>query len=164
MLRAATLLLLSAAALNVNVKAQSTGDEDCQDVHLFLARGDGESYPGRIGQLATAVCGGIANCDYEDIQFTSVDGSVYCDSVYEGANNGIDQVYAYNKRCPKAKLVLGGYSLGANVVGDILGGGGGNFYDCSEGTVQAAYSPGTGVGKMSELSPLPILGPQTTHL
>jgi hypothetical protein len=61
--------------------AQSTGSEQCSDVHLFLARGDQEGYPGRLGQISTAVCndfGAAGTCDYEDIVFTTLVSTTYC--------------------------------------------------------------------------------------
>ena len=62
--------------------------------------------------------------DYEDIEFYNPLPAPYCESVTEGAANGIKQITAYNERCPDAKLVVSGYSQGGQVVGDVLGGGG----------------------------------------
>jgi hypothetical protein len=121
----------------------------CDDVHLFLARGRGESYPGRVGGLADAVCGGLSSCSYENILFTSVASTLYCDSAAEGAANGVAQIAAYHASCPNSKLVIGGYSLGAQIVGDMLGGGGGNFFNCAEGTSQA-LDPNSPSGKASK--------------
>jgi acetylxylan esterase len=56
---------------------------------------------------------------------------------------------AYNKKCPNAMLVLAGYSLGAQVVGNILGGGGGHFYNCQEGTITSPFDPNSAPGNMS---------------
>ncbi|KAF4450659.1 hypothetical protein F53441_6320 [Fusarium austroafricanum] len=124
MQRATTLLLLAAA-----VDAHSIGvRDDCTDVHVFLAKGNNEPYPGRQGKLAKAICDGLKSCDYEDIKFENKLEDPFCDSVTEGVQNGIKQITAYNKRCPKSKLVVSGYSQGGQVVGDILGGGGGVFF------------------------------------
>ncbi|KAF7551382.1 hypothetical protein G7Z17_g5062 [Cylindrodendrum hubeiense] len=121
-------LLLAAATEGRNIASRDT---DCKDVHVFLARGNNEPYPGRQGTLATAICKGLDSCDYEDIKFYNPLESIYCDSVFEGAANGISQITAYNKACPNSKLVVSGYSQGGHVVGDILGGGGGTFFqDC----------------------------------
>ncbi|KAI5210453.1 alpha/beta-hydrolase [Aureobasidium subglaciale] len=97
-------------------------DSSCRDVHIFLAKGWNEPYPGRQGKLAGAICYGLESCDYEDILFYNPDGSDYCSAVSEGDRNGIDQMTAYANKCPGSKLVLTGYSQGANVAGDILGG------------------------------------------
>ncbi|KAK2059126.1 alpha/beta-hydrolase [Colletotrichum caudatum] len=127
----AALALISAArwASAASVAGrQATGDAECRDVHIFLARGNNEPYPGRQGKLVTAICDGLASCDYEDIQFYNPLPAPYCQSVEEGAVNGNAQVTAYNKRCPDSALVISGYSQGAQVVGDVLGGGGGTFF------------------------------------
>ncbi|KAM0430429.1 hypothetical protein ACHAPT_005775 [Fusarium lateritium] len=117
--------------LAATAQGHAIRDTDCKDVHIFLAKGNNEPYPGRQGKLAGAICSGLDNCDYEDIQFYNPLEAPYCGSVFEGAKNGIQQITAYNKRCPGSKLVVSGYSQGGHVVGDILGGGGGVFFqDC----------------------------------
>ncbi|KAF6827935.1 acetylxylan esterase precursor [Colletotrichum musicola] len=146
----AALTLLTALPLGVSAAAvaarQSVGDSECRDVHVFLARGNNEPYPGRQGKLVTAICDGLNSCDYEDIQFWNPLEAPYCQSVEEGAANGTAQVTAYNKRCPNSKLVLSGYSQGGHVIGDILGGGGGRFFqDCQQKAnpgLDAAKAPG----------------------
>ncbi|KAM0321269.1 hypothetical protein ACHAPQ_009536 [Fusarium lateritium] len=133
------ILLLAAAAANgfsIGVR-----EADCKDVHIFLAKGNNEPEPGRQGKLAGAICSGLKSCDYEDIHFSNPLPAPYCDSVTEGVVNGKKQITAYNKRCPNSKLVVSGYSQGAHVVGDILGGGGGVFFeDCVEEDI-AGLSP-----------------------
>ncbi|RSL54495.1 hypothetical protein CEP51_014702 [Fusarium floridanum] len=117
--------------LAATAQGHSTRDTDCKDVHIFLAKGNNEPYPGRQGKLAGAICSGLDSCDYEDIQFYNPLEAPYCGSVFEGAKNGIQQITAYNKKCPDSKLVVSGYSQGGHVVGDVLGGGGGVFFqDC----------------------------------
>ncbi|KAF5241769.1 hypothetical protein FANTH_8985 [Fusarium anthophilum] len=128
-----TLLLIAATTVN----AIGIRDDDCKDVHIFLAKGNNEPYPGRQGKLAGAICSGLKSCDYEDIQFQNALEDPFCDSVTEGVKNGIKQITAYNKKCPDSKLVVSGYSQGAQVVGDILGGGGGVFFqNCVEPDLQ----------------------------
>ncbi|KAH7244397.1 Alpha/Beta hydrolase protein [Fusarium redolens] len=122
-----TLLLLAATVNAIGIR------NNCKDVHIFLAKGNNEPYPGRQGKLAGAICSGLKSCDYEDIQFQNALEDPYCNSVTEGVRNGIKQITAYNKKCPDSKLVVSGYSQGGHVVGDILGGGGGVFFqNCVE--------------------------------
>ncbi|KAF5572015.1 acetylxylan esterase 2 [Fusarium pseudoanthophilum] len=127
-----TLLLIAATTVNaIGIR------DDCKDVHIFLAKGNNEPYPGRQGKLAGAICSGLKSCDYEDIQFQNALEDPFCNSVTEGVKNGIKQITAYNKKCPDSKLVVSGYSQGGQVVGDILGGGGGVFFqNCVEPDLQ----------------------------
>ncbi|KAG0652496.1 Acetylxylan esterase 2 [Hyphodiscus hymeniophilus] len=143
----ATILLpvflpVSFAAVTSVAKRQNS----CSDVHLFLARGNGEAYPGRVGDIANTVCDGLPSCDAENIQFVSTES--YCDQASDGVSDGISQITSYASRCPDSKLVLAGYSLGAQIVGDILGGGGGSYYNCVERTtpgMSRASSPGKNI-------------------
>jgi len=132
---ASAILLAAPVALAASVDRLATRQSACSESHIFLAKGNNEPYPGRQGKLVNAICSGLASCDYEDIQFYNPVESAYCGSVNEGVANGIAQITAYNQRCPETKLVISGYSQGAQIVSDILGGGGGVFFqDCVQTT------------------------------
>ncbi|KAH7480917.1 hypothetical protein FOMA001_g7687 [Fusarium oxysporum f. sp. matthiolae] len=109
-----TLLLLATATVNaIGIR------DDCKDVHIFLAKGNNEPYPGRQGKLAGAICSGLKSCDYEDIQFQNALEDPFCDSV-----TGCEEWYQADHS-------------GGQVVGDILGGGGGVFFqNCVEPDLQ----------------------------
>lgn len=124
----AALLAGVVSAASVDLQPRQMVTDHCADVHMFLARGNNEPYPGRQGKLVSAVCNGLKSCDYEDIQFHNPGGAPYCPAVSEGTANGLSQIISYNKRCPDSKLVVSGYSQGAHVAGDIFGGGGGSFF------------------------------------
>ncbi|POS74075.1 cutinase [Diaporthe helianthi] len=109
-------LLVSAAPS----KRQSTGSGTCTDLHIFLARGWNEGYPGRQQHLVDAACNGVASCDYEDITFDATNANGFDAAVEEGRSSGVAQVQAYTQRCPDAKIVLSGYSEGAVVVNNVL--------------------------------------------
>ncbi|CAH0002097.1 unnamed protein product [Clonostachys byssicola] len=128
-----SLLLLVAPTIAQELTLAQRGDTNCTEVHIFLARGNNEPYPGRQSKLVAAICEGLKSCDYEDIAYYNPFEAPYCESVAEGASNGISQITAYNARCPESKLVVSGYSQGAHVVGDVLGGGGGVYF---QGCVQ----------------------------
>lgn len=84
--------------------------EDCDAVHIFLARGTSEEYPGRQISVVNATCNGLSSCGYEDIQYPASFVPDYCTSVGVGVVNGTAQITAYATRCPNAQLVLSGYS------------------------------------------------------
>ncbi|CAI6332999.1 unnamed protein product [Periconia digitata] len=105
-------------------------DAACEDVVLFWARGNDAPYhDGRTSPLIDATCAKLAaqgtSCDYIDVQFDATYGGPFCDQIAEGARNGVAQVTAFNSKCPNTKIVMNGYSQGAQVTGDILGGPGG---------------------------------------
>jgi len=130
-------------------KLLATRDSECTATHIFLAKGNNEPYPGRQGTLVNAICAGLESCDYEDIQFVNELATPYCQSLEEGAVNGNAQITAYNKRCPESNLVVSGYSQGAHVVGDIIGGGGGNFFQNCLQKTNAGLDPNVGPGNKS---------------
>jgi hypothetical protein len=105
-------------------------DAPCVDVVIYMARGNDAPYhDGRTTPLLDATCAKFTaegkTCDYMDIQFDVTKGADYCAQIAEGARNGISQITNYNAKCPCTHIVVNGYSEGANVVGDVLGGPGG---------------------------------------
>lgn len=81
----------------------------CHDVHLFLARGAGDTYPGTQGPLVEPICKGFTSCGYENVLYVGTFDKV-CNSVTVGVANETNQITSYAARCPKAKLVLCGHS------------------------------------------------------
>ena len=119
----------------------------CQKVHVFVARGSFEGYSLDSNRqdrlLVPAICKGRPSCGYEDIVYPATIGDDYCGSQTQGVNNGIRQIRDYANRCPKSKIVLTGYSQGAQVIGDIIGGaGGGNTCDAGNSGFKPGNSPG----------------------
>ncbi|RMZ80963.1 hypothetical protein DV738_g2347, partial [Chaetothyriales sp. CBS 135597] len=113
---------------------------NCSDIRIFSARGSNEPYPGRAGAMLAVMCqmfesaDGDLSCDYEDITFPAnqTSSGVYCQSAHTGTVNGRAQMADYIERCPDSRLVLLGYSQGAGIVTDILGGGGGDLFGCHQ--------------------------------
>lgn len=133
-------------------RARSTA---CEDVHIFLARGWKEDYPGRQGVLVDAICAGTTTtsaCGYEDVVFDDSATSSYGPAVYQGATASIAQITAYADACPDAQIVLSGYSEGAHALGDALAGGGGDYFGLVEGDVTGIASDTTSPGNKSEFS------------
>src|SRR4051812_45026907 len=89
--------------------------DTCDSVHIFIARGSIEPYPGRQGALVTAICEGISSCGYDDIGYPAT-FSDYCSSVAVGVSNGTALIESYAAACPEAKLVLTGYSQVTDII------------------------------------------------
>ncbi|KAH7395072.1 Alpha/Beta hydrolase protein [Phaeosphaeria sp. MPI-PUGE-AT-0046c] len=125
-----TLALGAAATLAAAQTTPPKLDAPCADVVIFMARGNDAPYhDGRTTPFIDATCAKFTaqgkSCDYMDIQFDVTLGGDYCAQVAEGSRNGISQITAFNAKCPCTHIVVNGYSEGAHVVGDVLGGPGG---------------------------------------
>lgn len=126
---------------------------NCSAYHIFIARGSDEPYPGRLGNLTSEICRGIGeDCTFENIEYpaksTAWGEEEWCKSAAKGAANGQAQVKAYAEKCSDSKLILLGYSQGASVTQDILGGGGGDVFQCTQDSNPAMdreTSPGSQV-------------------
>lgn len=93
--------------------------DGCDAVHVFLARGTNEDYPGRQINVVNTVCDGVNSCGYEDIIYPASFLPDYCTSVGNGVVNGTSQITAYAVKCPNAQLVLSGYSQASIYYGFI---------------------------------------------
>jgi hypothetical protein len=125
--------LALAGVLSLSTAALAQYCTPCDDLHMFLWRGNNEPYPGRQGDLVAAICDGLPDgyCGYENIIYSALYTDLSCQTTYDGSVNGIEQMTSYAQRCPNSKLVMLGYSQGAQIVTDVLGGGGGlSFGEC----------------------------------
>jgi hypothetical protein len=109
-------------------------DAACEDVVIFMSRGNDAGYgDGRISPIFKTGCSKFAaqgkSCDHIDIQFNATLGGPYCEQVSEGGRNGVAQITAFNAKCPCTHIVINGYSEGAHVAGDVLGGPGSCGYE-----------------------------------
>ncbi|RPA80215.1 alpha/beta-hydrolase [Ascobolus immersus RN42] len=104
-------------------------DSTCEDLHMLVARGGYEA----VREICKAVEAHGKSCGYEDIVDRDADMGPYCALLQEGITNGKEAMRKYTERCPNSKLVAVGYSMGAQMFGDILGGGGGkgDIGECS---------------------------------
>jgi hypothetical protein len=143
----AVLILVLDAALAQEDGGQSSGDnynlvphvpEGCNDIRIFSARGSNEPYPGRGGQMLGAICAlfesNAFSCDYEDIAYPAMISSsgMYCESANIGANAAREQMSGHVSACPETRIILLGYSQGASVVCDVVGGGGASVFGCEQ--------------------------------
>ncbi|KAI4638567.1 hypothetical protein J4E93_009867 [Alternaria ventricosa] len=113
--------------------------DDCKPFHVFVARGSDEPYPGRLGNLTSKICaaiGGSSECGYEDVEYPAKSSAwgatAWCESASKGAKSGQEQMKAYSEKCPDSKLIVLGFSQGASVAQDMLGGGGGPVFACEQ--------------------------------
>lgn len=125
---------------------------DCSPYHVFVTRGSDEPYPGRLGNVTSEICRelGDGDCTFENVEYpaksTAWGKDEWCKSAGKGAANGQAQVKAYAEKCSDSKLILLGFSQGAAVAQDILGGGGGAVFECTQDTNPAldrSSSPGS---------------------
>lgn len=107
------ILTTISALLSVTTAHSTVGHQEhgvaCADVHMMLARGTTESYPGLLGTLTDKVLDAIPGSDYENIIYPATqEGST--PSYGEGIRNGTAQLKRYARACPESKIVLLGYS------------------------------------------------------
>jgi acetylxylan esterase len=144
-------LLLAAGALGglalTSVVAVPAGADPappgtvCADVHVITARASTER-PGEgiTGALVTA----IVNASDQTVSRASVSYPAtltnYANSSAQGVSALRTQLTNQVNRCPNQKIVLAGYSQGAHVVLDVLGGGGGGSLGSTTPPVAASVS------------------------
>jgi len=125
MLRLLSLVALVPFALAIPMPAAAPASP-CAQVHVIAARASTEA-PGAgvIGSLVTL----IQDNSKQTVSTASVDYPAtlqnYASSVGQGDSALKTQLTNQASACPSQKIVLVGYSQGAQVVGDVIGGGGG---------------------------------------
>lgn len=118
-------LLLTAEALALPIDSSSlyNRQSSCAPVHLLVARGSTESPgDGQLASLANLIIRANPGATQEAIVYPAL-LSPYGPSVGNGTKAVQSQLTAYVQKCPNAKIVLLGYSQGAQIVGDALCGG-----------------------------------------
>ncbi|MFK0251248.1 cutinase family protein [Amycolatopsis azurea] len=109
-----------------SASAAAASVSDCTDVYVLAARGSGESPgTGAIGSLAAQ----IKKQSGQSVEVDAVDYPAqlapYGSSSAKGTAAVKKQLADQAATCPDQKIVLIGYSQGAHIIGDALGGGGG---------------------------------------
>lgn len=99
----------------------------CAPVHIIAARASGES-PGAgiIGSLVDAVIDGSSQSITTAVVDYPATLANYASSSAAGTAALKAQLTSQVAACPTQKIVLVGYSQGAHIIGDTLGGGGGD--------------------------------------
>ncbi|HEX3788049.1 MAG TPA: cutinase family protein [Pseudonocardiaceae bacterium] len=133
------LVLTAAAAVQANaVAAPGSG---CAQVAIITARASGEAAgEGITGALVTQ----IVNSSSQTVSRASVSYPAtltnYASSSAQGESALRTQLTNQVSSCPNQKIVLLGYSQGAQVVEDILSGGGGGSLGATTAPVAASVS------------------------
>lgn len=115
--------LLGVAALNVISNATPVASAaDCSDAEVVFARGTDE--PKGMGQVGNAFASALRDAAVGmNITTYAVDydaGKLQLGSG-DGAKDAIKHIKSMAASCPDTKIVLGGYSQGANVVNIVAG-------------------------------------------
>jgi acetylxylan esterase len=123
-------IALGAAAAAVETApalAVASSNSPCATVNLIVARASTEAPgDGAIGALAEEIQKGVkATVSQQAVNYPAA-LSPYEPSVTAGDKAIKAQLEEEVAKCPGQKIVLLGYSQGAQIVGDALGGGGGN--------------------------------------
>jgi len=111
----------------------------CAAVHIIVARASTEAAgDGVIGALATLIQGDVnATVSQEAVVYPATLTN-YASSVAKGDSAMAADVEKAVSSCPGEKIVLLGYSQGAQVVGDVLAGGGGGSLGATSAPIPAA--------------------------
>lgn len=105
----------------------TSSSEACANLHIIVVRASGEvPSQGIIGTLATEITTANPGSSVEWIPYPATITN-YNTSSYNGTISTTQHLMNYTDTCKNAKVVLLGYSQGAQVVGDVMCGGGGAF-------------------------------------
>jgi acetylxylan esterase len=117
----------SLAVGTTSALAVASSNSPCATVNLIVARASTEAPgDGAIGALATEIQAGVkATVSQQAVNYPAA-LTPYEPSVTAGDAAIKKQLEEEASKCPSQKIVLLGYSQGAQIVGDVLGGGGGN--------------------------------------
>ncbi|CAN8101533.1 unnamed protein product [Discula destructiva] len=118
------LLLIGLLATTVTVTAQnSSSNAPCvtgDAVHMIIARASLEPPgPGVIGQVATQVMAQLPGSDTEAVAYPATLNN-YPSSEAAGVSAMTALLTGYASRCPDSKIVMMGYSQGAQVAADVM--------------------------------------------
>ena len=107
--------------------AVASSNSPCATVDIIVARASTEAQgPGAIGALAEEIQNGVKATVGERSVVYPAALTPYEPSVTAGDKAIKAELEEEVTKCPGQKIVLLGYSQGAQIVGDALGGGGGN--------------------------------------
>src|SRR5215831_278682 len=128
-------------AIDSTQEAVTASGNGCAQVLIITARASTES-PGE-GTTASLVSA-IVNASRQTVARASVSYpatlSNYASSSAQGVSALKSQLTAAVQNCPSQKIVLAGYSQGAHVILDVLGGGGGGSLGATTDPIAASIA------------------------
>ncbi|GIZ37994.1 hypothetical protein CKM354_000142100 [Cercospora kikuchii] len=117
---------LAAAALVASATAKPLEErQSCPAIHIFGARETtAPAGYGTAGVFVNLILNAYPGSTAEAIVYPAIGDSQYGASVRAGTQNIANQINSFNSRCPNSKLVVVGYSQGAQIGDNALCGGG----------------------------------------
>ncbi|KAK8041383.1 hypothetical protein PG994_014390 [Apiospora phragmitis] len=120
--------VLVTATASAAVVAAAAPNTTCNSVQIFLLRGHGESIPGLQTSITDAISRDdvSSSCSFQSIAYNAHgDAATTCQDQHAGIALLRGALTAYATACPRARLVVSGWSQGGALVTDLLAGGGG---------------------------------------
>lgn len=102
-------VLFSAAATEACNSTTLVNSTACAPVHILMARGTTEGYPGTLESLAKLVAASNPGTTYESIIYPATQ-ETSTNSYPIGRKASIEQITHYVQKCPESKVVVMGYS------------------------------------------------------
>ena len=116
-------ILAASGSLAYPVISARQSSSCASGVHMIIARGSGEpAGEGVESSVVSAVQKSISGSDGLGIDYPA-SLSDYQSSESAGVTAMTQDLQSYTQQCPDTKIALLGFSQGAQVVGDVLGGG-----------------------------------------
>ncbi|KAJ6083891.1 hypothetical protein N7486_010691 [Penicillium sp. IBT 16267x] len=118
---------LTTATLIQRETTQLVNSTACSNVHILIASGTTESYPGSLETLVELITANNPDTTYENLAYPPTSETT-TDSYHVGKKAARKQLTSFVERCghTDSQLVVLAYSQGAMVIADILAGGGGD--------------------------------------
>ncbi|TGO13287.1 hypothetical protein BTUL_0073g00570 [Botrytis tulipae] len=126
---ASSLMLLLPALTIARVAHKSralVNSTACTPIHLIIARGTTESYPGTMESLAGLITDANPGTDYESVIYPATD-ETSTNSYAEGLVAAKDQFTAYAESCEDSKIIFLAYSQLVEAEMKFLGAGNGSL-------------------------------------